>query len=226
MTTRKNPTTKALQSHMAKAKKHNPQARLEWEMSCNTNNQRGKVYDQHELLELYSRRIGTDCENGFSKVCHLYSHEGKKFDNIVLKRHQHGRHADHLGNQLIAEIECWNELAETADADLLCPVLKYFTSKSDKVSETSETMKRNVIIIAQKAVFVGDVESACEEAERLNAEKGINDGIEPAEERYEAMRELARRRRWRDVMWNDGNSGVIFDYAKGCYKAVFIDYAL
>lgn len=229
--TSKNVSAKALQSHMAKDKKHSARALLEWLLACNTNNKRGHVYDQHELFNLYARDTW-DGEHGASKTCHLTSHEGRAFKYIVIKRHRTngymprvGREHDKCtGNQLVDEINCWLEFAETDKADLLCPILKYFTSKSDKVTATSETMQHNVIIIAQKAVYVSDAKSACRKAERLNAENGFNG--ESWAERYVKLENLSDEQGWRDAMFNGGNSGVIFDYAKGCYKAVFIDYAL
>lgn len=235
LTTRKNATTKALQSFLAKEKKHSFQAELEWEIACNTNYKRGHVYDQHELLRLYSRDYDnwdSANEHGASKTCHLRDHFGNKFLTIVVKRHQRFgyipdacyEHEKCTGNQLIDEINCWLEFAETETADLLCPILKYFTSKSDKVTATSETMLNNVIIIAQQAIKTGDAKTVCKHAEYLNDLHGYEG--EGWEERYEKLSKLSNRQGWRDAMDNIGNSGVIFDYHKKCYKAVFIDYAL
>ena len=230
--TGKNITAKALQAQMAKAKKHSARSLLEWEMACNTNSKRGHVYNQEELNDLYSRDSWDSCKHGATKTCHLKSHEGRKFKYIVVKRHQtngyipdaHRERAKITGNQLIDEINCWLEYMETETADLLCPILKYFTSKSDKVTAISETMQENVVIIAQKAVFVGDAEDACKEAQRLNEVEGYNG--EGWRTRYTKLEALSDSKKWRDAMYNGGNSGVIFDYSKNCYKAVFIDYAL
>lgn len=228
---KKNATAKALQATMAKDKKRSNRALLEWEMACNTNNKRGHVYDQHEILKLYARD-SWECEHGASKTVHLENHFGRGFKYIVVKRHKtggyipnvHGEHAKCTGNQLLDEIACWQEFAETEYSDLLCPILKYFTSKSDKVEATSETMQHNVIIIAQKAVYVSDASGACRKAEKLNAENGYKG--ESANARYEKLAKMSEKQGWRDAMFNGGNSGVIFDYNANCYKAVFIDYAL
>ena len=228
-TTRKNTTTKALQSAMATAKKNNAQALVEWELSCNTNAQRGHIFDQSELFRLYDQRGQS---RGASKATHLTCHNGNPFQYIVIKRHQrggympniHGEHNKCTGNQLIDEINCWLEFAERPEADMLCPILKYFTSKSDKVSSTSETMVNNVIIISKKAVYVDDARGACEYAEKLNAKNGFK--TTPASIRYNELKAFSTQQGWRDAMYNGGNSGVIFDYAKNCFKAVFIDYAL
>jgi hypothetical protein len=223
MTTRKNATVKALQSYLAKAKKTDKLAMLEWLIACNTNNERGHVYDQHEIKVLYPNNDWR-CDEGASKLVHTTAHTGERFAHICIKRHKYDGWVDN-GNQLIAEIECWNELAETKDADYLCPILKYFTSKSDKVEETSKTMVRNVIIIAQLAVYVSNAKGACKWAEDMNRAHGYKG--ESAEDRYNGLKDLARRRRWWDACREmGGNAGVIFDYSKNCYKAVFIDYAL
>ena len=116
-------------------------------------------------------------------------------------------------------------MAETEDADLLCPIMKYFTSKSDKVEATSDKMQENVIIIAQKAVYVANAEMSCKKAEQMNRENGYHG--ETYETRILKMRTLSKKRGWWDVMRHaGGNCGVIFDYSKNCYKAVIIDYAL
>lgn len=231
LTSRKNLSVKALQSRMASEKKRSHRSLLEWQISCNTNINRGVVYKQEQLFELYARD-SYHCKHGASKTCHLYNHEGEEFKYIVIKRHRTNgyipnvrhEHNKCTGNQLIDEINCWLEFEERPEADLLCPILKYFTSKSDKVSATSETMLHNVIIISQKAVYVDDARGACRKAEELNDQHGY--AGEDKYTRYNKLYALSEKQGWRDAMHNGGNSGVIFDYHAGCYKAVFIDYAL
>lgn len=230
MTTRKNLSVKALQSHLATVKKWDKQALLEWQMACNTNAKRGPVWNQYDIIDSYDRN--GDNADGCSKAVHLYDHKGNKFKDIVIKRHQQygwlpNANAEHdkcTGNQLIDEINCWLEFQELPESDYLCPILKYFTSKSDKVDATSETMLNNVIIIAQRAVHVNNLKRCCEYAEEMNEYSGFNG--DDAEKRYEKMKAFARKQGWRDAVGNSGNSGVIFDYNQNCYKAVFIDYAL
>lgn len=235
-TPKMNQFNKSLKSHLAKEKKHSAVASLEYEMAFQNNNQRGKVWNQSEIMAEYSRD-DWHCEQGASKTVHTVNHLGDDFEYIVIKRHQTGGYLPNIhaerrrgnvgkltGNQLVDEINAWEEFAETEFADLLCPILKYFTSKSDKVTATSETMQRNVVIIAQKAVKVGDADYVCRKAEQLNRENGYKG--ESAHVRYEKLSALSKKQGWRDAMRNPGNSGVIFDYSKGCYKAVFIDYAL
>lgn len=230
-TTRKNLSVKALQSVMAKDKKRSARALYEWEVACNTNYQRGRVPTAEELRDEYARD-DFDCKHGASKTCHLKSSSGRDFKYIVIKRHRtHGyvphanrEHNKCTGNQFLDEINCWLDFAEKPEADLLCPILRYYTSKSDKVSATAEKMQHNIIIIAQKAVYVSDASSACRQAEKLNKDNGFHG--ESAPDRYAKLSALSKKQGWRDAMHNGGNSGVIFDHHAGCYKAVFIDYAL
>lgn len=229
LTSRKNQAVKAIQAIMAREKKNNEQVKLEWEMACNTNNTRGHVYDQSEINALYDRD-DYHAGQGATKTCHLKNHYGDEFKFIVVKRHQTGGYIPEIrnkfgtGNQLVDEINCWIRYQEKEEADYLCPILKYFTSKSDKVTATSEKMQENVCIIAQKAIYVDDCAGACSHAEYLNAMEGY-EGTD-ANMRYEELKRFATSQNWRDVMRNPGNSGVIFDYSRNCYKAVFIDYAL
>lgn len=214
-TIKKNDSVKAFTKYLSK---HN---RKEWEMACNTNPNRGMVYDQTYFLNEFSRRHGDGA--GATKVCHL-------LDDIVVKRHKRDGYIPEIrngygtGNQLIDEAKCYERYAMLPEADLLCPVLKYFTSKSDQVTATSETMQRNVVIVAQKAVKIGDADYACRKAEQLNREHGYRG--ESARSRYAKLEAFSESQNWRDALYNGGNSGVIFDYHRNCYKAVFIDYAL
>lgn len=237
LTSRKNLTVKALQSMLAKNKKNNDSITYEWEIACNTNVNRGNVYSQEHIINNYSRSAGWYEDYGCSKICHLKNENGEDFNYIVIKRSlencwmptvsreiENGLKAKCTGNQLLDEINCWLEFENTENADLLCPILKYFTSKSDKVTATSEKMQNNIIIIAQKAIYVNTAKYACLKAQSLNEANGLNG--EDADARYKKLSALSRKQGWRDAMNNSGNSGVIFDYNKNCYKAVFIDYAL
>lgn len=235
LTSRKNLSVKAIQSKMASEKKYNDTIRYEWEMACNTNVNRGNVYKQEYILTHYSREEGYNERAGASKVCHLKNEYGNDFEYIVIKRMlEYGwvldeyeinrEHEKCTGNQLIDEINCWLEYQEKEEGDLLCPILKYFTSKSDQVKATSETMCNNVVIISQKAIYVNNASMCCAKAEALNNQHGLKG--EDFITRMKKLEALSKARGWRDAIHNSGNSGVIFDYSKNCYKAVFIDYAL
>lgn len=106
-----NKFNRALQSYLASEKKHDFEAMLEWELAFNTNNQRGKVYNQEELKDLYNRR---GQHQGASKCVHTNNHNGDEFKYIAIKRSLRSgympnvkqEHADCTGNQIIDEINC------------------------------------------------------------------------------------------------------------------------
>ena len=230
-TNRKNASVKALQTILSNgATKGKPGYRFAHNVSCYTakdsDDRPGRHnFSQDELMSMFPRNYGGHC--GATKRTHT-DYEGEPLQHIVVKRFKRGGwvfHGEGTGNQLIDEIRCWLRFELSPESDYLCPILKYFTCKSDKVGEIDEKMKDKVVIIAQKAVYVDDMASCCAEAERRNMEEGYWNG-ESAFMREYHLKTFANDMGWRDVEHNPGNSGVIFDYAKGCYKAVFIDYAL
>lgn len=211
---KKNESMKALTAFLAK------NCRSEWEL-LNTNANRGRTVDQWELLQQFDR-YGQNAD-GCSKAVHLLTY-------LAIKRMQYRpyipeiRNDDGTGNQGIDEINCFKRYWNKPEADLLCPVFKYFTSKSDKVGACDKKMMHNLVYITQRAVYVSNARSCCQKAEQLNAEHGYKG--ERAERRYRKLESFSNSQNWRDAMYNPGNSGVIFDYYQNCYKAVFIDYAL
>lgn len=230
-TATRNAQVSALCSFVTSCKELSHRSNLEWVMFINTKGaterepNRPKVWGQRDICSHYSASYGGHC--GATKRTHTENHEGQPFKHFVVKRFKTGGHIfyrEGTGNQLIDEIRCWEKLALTADADYLCPIVKYFTCKSDKVTPISEKVLEKVLIIAQKAVYVDDLRSACIEAERMNRENGKH-GVS-ARIRMAELEDFANRMHWRDVKHNPGNSGVIYDYLADCYKAVFIDYAL
>lgn len=223
LTSRKNASVKALQSVLNSEKDINEKSMFEYKAS--TNNTRIGTIDQSEIKELYTRKVTRKVHCGATKLTHVLFHkDDSEFKHIVIKRFKENGFDIDGKNQLVSEIKAWQKYELTPDADFLCPIMKFFMSKSDKVDENSDTMKENVIIIAQKACYVQNARRACEKAEELNEEFGY-DGTD-AETRYNQLKDFSRMNGWWDAVNNGGNSGVIFDYAQGCYKAVFIDYAL
>lgn len=237
MMTKLNLAVKAFRGHMVQEGKLDIQVRLEYDMAFQTNNNRGTVWNQEDFKALYPRvdswddHYGVHC--GATKQCNTVCHNGEAFKYIVVKRahldpyideHAHDDSREETGNQLVDEINFWQKYANTEYGDLFCPMLKAFTSKSDHVAPCSDTAFENVIIISQRAMYTGDAEEMCDLAESLNDEEGYYG--DDSETRYEKLEEFSDMMGWRDVLYNPGNSGVIFDYAANCYKAVFIDYAL
>jgi hypothetical protein len=134
-------------------------------------------------------------------------------------------HGEGTGNQIIDEINAWLKYKDTAYVDFLCPVLKFYTCKSDKVTAISPKMLEKCLIVAQRAYHIGNLHEACVSAEMENRKHGIRRG-QTASEREKAMIAFAKMNAWRDVRNNPANCGVVYDYEKRCYKAVFVDYAL
>lgn len=220
-----NISSKALKAYMAAQKKLDIQTKTEYDKAFCVSRERGDVWNGKRLCETFSRTAFA--AHGATKLCHLKDENGNKFKFIVIKRfRKHGM--DWHGNQLVSEIRAWEKLANTEYGDALCPILKYNMERSDKAgAHLSEKGKDRCVIVAQRAVFVGDAEQACEEAHRLNEEAGIREEREMLPVARKAyLEKVSNEMGWWDAMDNDGNSGVIFDYSKSCYKAVFIDYAL
>lgn len=226
-TTRKNQTVKALQTRLNAIRKDkviNPVLRqqymFEYIISCSTDNELVPHDLQQVLLDTFDR-WGQHC--GATKATHTEHPDGWEFHEIVIKRIRKDA-CVRLGNQGKFEARTWEHFATTPDADLLCPVLRWFGSKSDKVLENSELDRKNLVMICQKARKTGNAKEMCYKAEQMNREQGYHG--ESARTRLTKLEALANRQGWWDVLYNGGNSGVIFDYHSNCYKAVFIDYAL
>lgn len=225
----KNATVKALQSHLAGIKKIDTRAAREWSMTFNTKGPtaeepcRPKVYGQTEAKRDFDR-WGQHC--GASKAVHTIDSTGEAFQYICIKRIKRGAWLpdEGSGNQLHDEVEAWERFANTAEADYLCPCLKSFETKSDHNNPRTAKALDNIVVIAQKAITVCVLSEACRQAEVMNKRGGYV--FIPAKEREESMLTFAHKMGWWDVRNNAGNSGVIFDYDKNCFKAVFIDYAL
>lgn len=229
--------TKAFQSFLAS--QTDLESIKEYNISCATRNYGiREVWNRDRIDAEYPRLTEMECYErdipcGASKMTYVLEH-------IVIKRmHKNYWNAHHnfeLRNQCDSEVRCWNALCRTNEADYLCPILKSFTLKggNDDYSEgynphyLSEGEKAidYIIVIAQKAEKIGNMERMCKAAVRMNNEHGITN-TETAEERYNALYTFGvDTMGWRDVHRNSGNCGVIYDYHQKKYKAVIVDYAL
>lgn len=215
-----------------------------FEYKAISTNERVGTFREWELHDMFPRLEMEDLwfkrfvSNGATKLCYL-GFEGLfvdnnkqlkqriggcvqdfRFNNIVVKRALLDADKD-LGNQLIQEYNAWIELRDSQDGDLLAPCFKCYTCKG---IASDETIMNNVVMISQKAIEVGRCKDMCDLCETMNIRKGyLGEG---SKARYAKLQDLARRQGWWDVLRNGGNSGIIFDYQKQCYKVVFIDYAL
>ena len=229
----KNATVSALCKHSEKLVEMGlPHANFEHNLAVYSG-QKGRIpgrycFTQSETIDIFPRKNNGYGHEGASKItwdCHPT--ELWEMRLFVVKRLKVGCHifyGEGTGNQEWDEIKCWEKLALTPDSDYLCPIVKYFTVKSDKVGPLSEKMINKIVVVAQKAEHIGNLYDACCAAEYENRKHGCKGT--PAKVREKEMLDLANRMKWRDVQWNRGNSGVVYDYSKNCYKAVFVDYAL
>jgi hypothetical protein len=190
-------------------------SRQEWEIAINTNNQRGKVYNQAELLEMFPADNGD--ASGASKTCYI-------LDSIVIKR-QKRNSAGCFGNQVTQEINCFLS-ADDELKNILCPILAYYKVKSDKVNDESDKAYEKYLIIAQKCIEIDDFQSCCEKAHKMNSDKGYYNRYQTGYDAYRALGKILYKNDIHDWEGHPGNSGIIFDYEKGYYKAVLIDYGL
>lgn len=200
-------------NELKKAIKNN--SRYEWELAINTNNQRGKVYNQEELLQMFPANNGD--AHGASKTCYV-------LDKIVIKRQKTNCHKC-FRNQVAQEINCFLNANEDLK-EILCPILSYFKVKSDKVNDEDEKAYLKYMVISQKAVYIDDFKTCCYKAFEMNNNKGHYNKFIDANTMYKQLGRILINNNIHDWEGHDGNSGVIFDYEKGYYKPVLIDYGL
>ena len=206
-----NSAVKAFRSFLCKENK------TEYGIAFQDNPNRKGYTTGDELRNKYVRLDEYDCsENGASKHAYI-------LDYIVIKR-QLINGWDGRGNQLELEIKFYLEHKNDKFSDVLCPVLRYGLHRGDRISTTSEKYYNQTYIVSQRALKVGSALYCCRLAEMMNQQEGYKG--ENAIDRYEKFKEFAKEFNLYDVLNNGGNSGVIFDYNKNCYKAVCIDYAL
>ena len=190
-------------------------SRQEWEIAINTNNQRGKVYTQEELLQMYPANDGD--ASGASKTCYI-------LNNIVIKR-QRKNSCGCFGNQVAQEIECFVN-ANDKLKDILCPILAYYKVKSDKVNNEDKKAYEKYLIISQKAIYIDDFQTCCEKAFQMNIDKGYKNNFADYNEMYNELAKVLKKNGINDWQGHTGNSGIIFDYENNYYKAVLVDYGL
>lgn len=192
-------------------------SRYEWELAINTNNQRGKVYTQEELLKMFPAEEGD--AHGASKTCYV-------LEKIVIKRQKTNCYKGfYKSNQVANEINTFINATEELK-NVLCPILSYFKVKSDKVNDEDNKAYSKYIMISQKAIIIDDFKNCCYKAFKLNQQNNFRNIYINAEEMYRELERVLNKNGIDDWYGHDGNSGVIFDYENGYYKPVLIDYGL
>lgn len=219
-----NASIKAMISEMSERKA--TESNIMYEYRIASTNTRIGVIGQAELKRDYAR---SGDASGASKATHLYSKNGDAFEYIVIKRMSRWYNTD-LGNQCDGEIRKYEQLFGTEAEDFICPIVKAYTTKSNHNSPKGRKGIDNIVIVAQRAVYISNLYNACVKAEAMNnAETARHINLfecEDADTRFNRLKAWADSEGMWDCVRNPGNSGVIYDYARKCYKAVFIDYAL
>ena len=205
--------------------------REEYGIAFQTNKNRGFYYSQEKLLSLYNEN-NYDA-HGCSKMTYLHSAEnGFSFKHIVIKRMRKDfvpayrlRGDNPNNNQCAEELKMFLTLEkeESKYFDLLNPILRYDTVKSDHNDTEGKKALEKTLLVCLKAFDISDWEDACKRAEELNNMYGLKG--ESYSSRYYKGEDFAYTYNLDDVICNRKNSGVIYDPIKNCYKAVFIDYA-
>lgn len=205
--------------------------REEYGIAYQTNKNRGFYYSQEKLLSLYNENNYDD--NGASKMTYLHSAEnGFTFEYIVIKRMRKDFYPASMlrgdnpnNNQCAEELKMFLTLEKENSIyfDLLNPILRYDTVKSDHNNSEGKKALEKTLLVVYKAQYISDFYDACKKAEILNCKYGFIG--EEYEKRYNKGKEFAKAFDLADIIYNTGNSGVIFDPVNHCYKAVFIDYA-
>lgn len=191
----------------------------EWGIAFNSNPKRKDYYNGEYIRNTFFRISQNDASygnnRGATKNAHLLNHlcilrymlDGVNFGN---------------GNQMINQIEMYKK-ATDAEKDIFAPIFRYGMQRGDKATAFSDSMLNELYIVTQKAVDKGDLYRMCQRAEELNRQHNCWTG-KHADVRYNEIMDILRKYRIRDVDGHDDNSGVIFDYAMNCYKAVVLDY--
>ena len=190
----------------------------EYGIAFQDNPQRKGYTTGEELRSRFYRIDRWDAYDNHGASKHSYL-----MDYIVIKR-QLINGMTTQGNQLKNEIEFYELHKNDEFADVICPILRYGLHRGDRVEDYEEKYYNECYIVSQKAIYVNNAKRCCEKAEELNNANGLQG--ESAEDRIKKLEKFSNHFKMWDVLHNSGNSGVIFDYEKQCYKAVCIDYAL
>ena len=207
-TTRKNQTVKAFQTMLANIEKTDGYyIRIERQMIGAVNN-RGENLTCEQVKE-YCNRYLHIIGRGLSKIAY-------GMDNIVICFN-----SKNIINQVKNQVEFWSKIALTDDAEYFNPVLSYGLHRGDKLYKNDNRYIDKSFIVSQKAEVFETIEECIRNMFIFN--KTAFDGRDVAnyKRRLEAV---AKRNNIADVKSN--NVGLIFDYSKGEYKTVFIDYAI
>ena len=207
-TTRKNSTVKAFQTMLANIEKTDGYyIRVERQMIGAVNN-RGENLTCDKVKE-YCNRYLHIIGSGLSKIAY-------GMDDIVICFN-----SKNITNQVKNQVEFWNRIALTEDAEYFNPVLSYGLHRGDKLYKNDNRYIDKSFIVSQKAELFATIDECIKNMFIFNKIPFTGRDITNYKRRLEAV---AKRNNIEDI--HNGNVGLIFDYSKGEYKTVFIDYAI
>lgn len=211
-TTRKNQTVKAFQTMLSieeKKYKNTDGAyiRVERQMIGAISN-RGENLTCEQVKD-YCHRYLQIIGKGVSKVAY-------GMDDIVICFNN-----KNITNQIKNQVELWNRIALTADAVYFSPVLSYGLHRGNKLYKNDNRYIDKSFIVSQKAELFPTIDECIKQMFIYNQAAFNGRDVANYKRRLEAV---AKRYNITDI--HNGNIGLIYDYSKGEYKAVFIDYAI
>lgn len=216
-TTRKNPTTKALQTELAYLEKSPLNAyckdalHMERKLIGAVNN-RGENLTCDAVREYCENHL-TVLGAGATKIAYGTKHLAICF---ILDDYAYC-----LGNQIALQVKAWERIALTDEAKYFNPVISYGLHRGDKLSTRDDRYLNKSFIVSPKAEFYGGIREAIINAFKLN---NTSYNIDMVDAYYDAMMTAADKFNIGDLHCN--NVGVIFDYNTNQYRAVITDYGL
>lgn len=211
-TTRKNEMVKAFQSMLALEEKRHQNIngsyiRVERQMI-------GAVSNRGENLTC--EQVKDYCNNYLQVIGEGISKVAYGMDDIVISFNNRN-----IVNQVKAQIDFWNKVALTPDSDYFNPVLSYGLHRGDKVYKEDNRYIDKSFIVSQRAQVFTTLEETIKQMFLFNHKAFNGRDIENYKRRLLAA---AKRNGIKDI--HNGNFGLVYDYSKGEYKAVIIDYSI
>ena len=207
-TTRKNSTVKAFQTMLANIEKTDGYyIRVERQMIGAVSN-RGENLTCEQVKD-YCIRYLHIIGRGLSKIAY-------GMNDIVICFNSRN-----ITNQVKNQVEFWNKIALTDDAEYFNPVLSYGLHRGDKLYKDDNRYIDESFIVSQKADVFDTIEECIRKMFIYNQVAFDGRSVVNYKRKLEAV---AKRYGIKDI--HEGNIGLIFDYSKSEYKTVFIDYAI
>ena len=208
-TTRKNATVKAFQTELTnREKKCNSQYyRIERKFIGAVNNRGENLTCEQvkDFCERYCNKIG----EGLSKIAF-------GMDDVVICFNKHN-----IVNQVKNQVDFWNKIALTDDADYFNPVLSYGLHRGYKLTKQDPRYIDKSFLVSQRAQTFATLDEAVRKMYTLNNKPFDNKTVDYYKT---TLQDAAARYNIQDL--HNGNFGMIYVYYKFEYRVVVLDYAI